>query len=327
MTRKWRPQYEGAFYHVMSRGDEGNHIFADDGDKQYFLDCVGKGAEKYSVIIYAYCIMSNHYHLLIETPLANISSFMHYVGTAFASYLSRKGWIGHVFSGRFKAVCAERDGSIMPLSRYVHRNPLEAGMVRELEDYSWSSYRCYLGLAEAPRWLDIGCALNRLSPDLSTARGLYRQVVLGDWEGLPDRHEDVIKAGSIIGSWEFLSRVIAKTGGKGSLDQVTGKALLSRPLRLEGLLGAVCDYYGLEKIEDAAKSNKKWGRRPRSMFIYLAKKHTAALNREIGEAVKGLTPSGVTKQYIRTVERISRDGEEARIWREEEEAILSIVKP
>lgn len=327
MTRQWRSEYEGAFYHVMSRGDEGNHILSCEEDKQFFIELLGKGAERYQAVVYAYCIMDNHYHLLLETLQANLSRLMHFIGTAYANRLSHRGWIGHVFSSRYKSICAERDESLLPLSRYIHRNPLEAGMVRKLEDYRWSSYRCYLGIEEGPPWLDYGTVMKQLGTNLDTARWMYRQAVLSDWEGFPDYTETELWAGSVLGSRSFLSQVIARTSMKGSLDQVTGRALLARPLDLERLCGGTCAYYGLASLKEAGSNRGKESRRPRRMFIYLAKKHTSALNREIAELAGDLGPSGVTKQYMRIMEWLLEDSEEANLWEEEEKAILSIVKP
>ena len=154
MGRAWRIEYGGGLYHVLSRGNEGNDIFHDDLDRQYFLDAIGEMADIYDVDVFAYVLMSNHYHILLRTNQANLSKSMQWLALTYTRrFNNRHSRSGHLFQDRFKSIIVQNDAYLMRLSCYIHRNPLRAGIIGRLVEYPWSSYKAYAYGDKAPEWL------------------------------------------------------------------------------------------------------------------------------------------------------------------------------
>ena len=131
----------------MERGIRRQAIYEDESDYQAFLCILKSGIEKYGCILHAYCLMTNHFHMLIETSDTNISKFMKYLVGCYALYFNRKyGYQGHLFEGRYKAIMVKDDVYFLQTSRYIHLNPVKAGMVENPEDYPWSSYQTMIGM-------------------------------------------------------------------------------------------------------------------------------------------------------------------------------------
>ncbi len=141
MSRAWRIEYEGALYHVLSRGNEQRKIFTDDEDRKLFLELLGEMSERFKVEIYSYVLMTNHYHILLKTKKANISKSMQWFGVTYTQrYNIRHKRSGHLFQGRFKSFIVENDAYMLQLSCYLHRNPLRAKIIKRLADFKFSSY-------------------------------------------------------------------------------------------------------------------------------------------------------------------------------------------
>ena len=142
MARPLRIEYPGAFYHVTSRGNEQKDIFKSDFDREKFLSYLVSASERYGAEIHAYCLMTNHYHMMLETPLGNLSQIMKHINSSYTSYFNIKHKrVGHLLQGRYKAILVQADAYAAELSRYIHLNPVRAGMVKFPEDYRWTSYR------------------------------------------------------------------------------------------------------------------------------------------------------------------------------------------
>ncbi len=156
MPRPARIEYEGAFHHVMNRGRHRRMIFHDERYYQIFLTTLEEAHKRYGAIIHAYCLMGNHYHLLIETPKANLNLIMKHINGLYTQRYNRlKKVDGPLFRGRYKSVLVDADEYLLQLSRYIHRNPLEVkrSIVDKLENYQWSSYPAYINQVKAPEWL------------------------------------------------------------------------------------------------------------------------------------------------------------------------------
>lgn len=150
MARPLRLEYEGAFYHITSRGNERGKIYFGDADYRKFIDYMAEAKKKYGIVIHCYVLMPNHYHLLIETPEANLSKVMHYINGSYTTHINiKKGRSGHLFQGRYKAIVVDRDSYVGELSRYIHLNPVRAKMVEKPEEYRYSSYVAYVTGNEA----------------------------------------------------------------------------------------------------------------------------------------------------------------------------------
>jgi REP element-mobilizing transposase RayT len=144
MTRAWRIEYEGALYHVLSRGNDRRPIFLENDDRLLFLETLGEMSERFEIDIFAYVLMDNHYHLLFRTHREDLSESMQWPGATYTRRFNiRHDRSGHLFQGRFKNMLVENDAYLLQLSYYIHRNPLRAGIVKRLASHRWSSYPVY----------------------------------------------------------------------------------------------------------------------------------------------------------------------------------------
>ena len=205
MGRAWRIEFDGAFYHVMSRGNEGRNIFFSDDDRQGFLGVVGGVSERFEIDIFAYVLMDNHYHLLIRTRRANLSKAMQWLGVTYTRRFNNKhSRIGHLFQGRFKSIIVQNDIYLMQLSCYIHRNPLRAGAVNRLARYPWSSYPVYAYGNKGPQWLSTELILSQF--DEKSRHRDYREKVQGYAKEEKRLLED-LKHGMILGSKRFVDNI------------------------------------------------------------------------------------------------------------------------
>lgn len=178
MARPLRIEFAGALYHITSRGDGREDIFIDDDDRALFLHIVSTACERFNWCVHAYCLMDNHYHLVIETPDANLSKGMRHLNGVYTQSFNRKHKrVGHVFQGRYKAVIVQKESYLLELARYVVLNPVRARMVRSAKDWPWSSYRKTAGFIEADRWLNVDWLLSAFSKRRSEAFKCYRRFV------------------------------------------------------------------------------------------------------------------------------------------------------
>ena len=178
MARPLRLEYPGAFYHVTSRGNARARIYLDDNDHRRFLELLGKVCERYHWAIHAYCLMHNHYHLVIETPEPNLSKGMRQLNGVYTQDFNRRyGKVGHVFQGRYTAIVVDKDGYLLELTRYVELNPVRAKMVKSAGQWPWSSYRAILGKTSAPPWLEVDFILSQFSSRKSEARRRYVRFI------------------------------------------------------------------------------------------------------------------------------------------------------
>jgi REP element-mobilizing transposase RayT len=178
MTRPLRLEYPGAIYHVTSRGDGQEDIFLDHQDRVSFLTLLGQVCDRLAWSVHAYCLMTNHYHVLLETAEATLSRGMRHLNGVYTQRFNRRHHrVGHVFQGRFKAILVQRDAYLLELCRYVVLNPVRAGITAQVEDWPWSSYPATLGAAPAPAWLDTQWTLAQFGRQPGRALNAYRRFV------------------------------------------------------------------------------------------------------------------------------------------------------
>jgi putative transposase len=178
MARPLRIELAGGLYHVTSRGDRRERIYYDDADRSAWLNLSGEVCERFNWRCHAYCQMTNHYHVVVETPEANLSKGMRQLNGVYTQSTNRRhGLVGHRFQGRFKAILVERDAYLLELARYVVLNPVRAGMVRAAEDWVWSSYRATVGQASAPAWLERDWLLAQFGEERARAQARYADFV------------------------------------------------------------------------------------------------------------------------------------------------------
>lgn len=178
MARPLRIEFPGAIYHVTSRGNARRKVFLDDADREGFLATLAWVVERFKWICHAYCLMDNHFHLIIETPEGNLSRGMRQLNGVYTQAFNRRHRkVGHLFQGRFKSILVERDSYLLELARYVVLNPVRAKMVKTPEAYGWSSYRPTLGLDPVPSGLSIDWLLGQFAKTKTVARPRYQAFV------------------------------------------------------------------------------------------------------------------------------------------------------
>lgn len=178
MARPLRLELAGGLYHVTSRGDRREDIYRDDEDREVWLRVFAAVCERFNWRCHAYCLMSNHYHVVVETPEANLSRGMRQLNGVFTQDFNRRhGLVGHLFQGRFKAILVEQDAYLLELSRYVVLNPVRAGMVARAGDWPWSSFGAMTGDVPPPVWLETDWILGQLGRTRRRAQAAYAAFV------------------------------------------------------------------------------------------------------------------------------------------------------
>lgn len=179
MARPLRIEFAGALYHVTSRGDRREDIFLCDDDRLEWLEVLGIVCSRFNWVVHAYCQMTNHYHLLLETVDGNLSRGMRQLNGLYTQRFNRRhGLVGHLYQGRYKAILVQKETYLLELARYVALNPLRANMVESLEDWRWSSYSFITEQVAHPPWLDTEWLLGQFSSQRNEAIKAYRHFVM-----------------------------------------------------------------------------------------------------------------------------------------------------
>ncbi len=242
MTRPLRIQYPGAFYHITARGNEKGRIFETKGDRERFLSYLESAHERYDAIIHAYCLMNNHYHLLIETPKANLSRICHLINGSYTTYFNlRKERAGHLFQGRYKAILVEKDAYSQELSRYIHLNPLREGLVRNPSEYAWSSYACYIGMVKKPDWLATDFILAFFTEGKGSCQENYQSFVLSQDDVHDRRPVEQVVGSTFLGSPQFIDKIKEKWIDEKNADIRNIPALkeIEKRMTLEGIKNTI----------------------------------------------------------------------------------------
>ncbi|WP_154699469.1 transposase, partial [Legionella pneumophila] len=208
MVRPLRIEYAGGLYHITSRGNRKEAIYLSDEDRENFLSVLGDVCLKYQWLCHSYCLMTNHYHLLIETPLGNLSKGMRYLNGVYTQKFNKSHKrIGHVLQGRYKSILVEKDSYLLELSRYIVLNPVRARMVEKADEWHWSSYLATSGRAPVPSWLTVDWLLSSFGSIKSEALINYEQFVDA---GLIKKSPLLdLKHQIYLGSDEFISRAVS----------------------------------------------------------------------------------------------------------------------
>lgn len=220
MARPLRIEYPGAVYHVTSRGNAREAIFLSDADRRKFLDVLADTVEKYNWLCHAFCLLDNHYHLVVETPDPNLSLGMRQLNGVYTQSFNRiHQKVGHVFQGRYKAILVEKESHLLELCRYVVLNPVRAGMVSRPDEWKWSSYKSTAYAGTVPDYLTIDWALGQFSEKKATARQRYRKFVA---DGLVEQGRPWKKlVGQVfLGGESFVARMEELLGDKREIREI-----------------------------------------------------------------------------------------------------------
>ncbi len=303
MARPLRITYEGAFYHVTARGNERRKIFLSRTDYEKFLSYLTDALHKYGVILHSYVLMANHYHLIVETPKANLSTFMHGLGSSYTTYFNlRRRRTGHLFQGRYKAFLIDVDSYLLELSRYLHLNPVRAGITARPEDYPYSSFRAFVFPTEETKvFRDL--IWDMISGERKSAPRRYREFVESSLKEKSRSPFEEVYAGVILGKRSFIKGVLQKLK-----DQNLRKLEISHRKALTSTLSDVDEIVHLLSVHFKVSKEKVISTYPyRAYGIYLSRKHTPCSNVEIAKYFGGLTYSAVTKIGTRLRERMKKD--------------------
>src|SRR5208337_1532362 len=277
MARPVRIEYEGACYHVTTRGNERGKIFFTETDYEKMKDYLKEAQDKYGYLLHSYIFMTNHYHLIVETPQSNLHDIMHYINSSYTTYINRKrGRAGHLFQGRYKAILIDKDTYLLELSRYLHLNPVRARIVARPEEYPHSSYRSYISKTTKDI-VQRDLILEMISRRRKEGQRAYKEYVE---RSIGEEHESPFKniyAGVILGSQAFIKQTLERlTGELFDREHVTHKKELKASHTSDTIIDTLCTHCKIT-AEEIFRNNTHW----RDIAIYLIKKFTSLPNGQI----------------------------------------------
>jgi len=278
MARQLRIEYAGAFYHVSSRGNLKEMIFFEDRDREKFLEILKRTKETFCYLLHAYVLMKNHYHLLLETPQANLSRIMQNINTSYTVYVNNKyNRSGHLLQGRYKSILVEKESYLLELGRYIHLNPVRKGLVSYPAEYKWSSYAEYITTSKIPWLVDIEDTLSYLSVKRGKAIKSYKSFV-----------EDVIakklnpfnnlKAGVLLGREKFEQHVRRLLCGKEDDEELPSLRKIQVVITVQEVVDTLTQIYGEDILGKRGSKGEK-----RKIAIYLSKVMSGDINKEVGK--------------------------------------------
>lgn len=290
MARPLRIEYPNAFYHVIQRGTEKRDIFSTDEDNETFLSYINRAHLACGIFIHTYALMNNHYHLIMETPRANLSKAMHHINASYAIYFNTKTKrVGPLYQGRYKSILVQKDEYIHQLSSYIHLNPVRAEIVKDPVDYRWSSYRYFVSQIIPPKWLRVDLILTMFDTNPRKAKVLYRDFVLS---GI-DKDKNIIlnntKEGCILGSDTFLESIKRKFVNQREDPEIP----VIRKFKMGDIITS--DHI-IDMVKEKVRSNV---RLQKKICIYFLRKYTDITLRGIADFYGGMNYKTISTIYRR----------------------------
>jgi REP element-mobilizing transposase RayT len=281
---------------VTSRGNERKNVFKSKRDREKFFEYLDSATQRYDAVIHVFCLMDNHFHLLIETPSGNLPQIMRHINGAYTTYFNvKRARSGHLFQGRYKAILVEIDEYAKELSRYIHLNPVRAKMVKTPEEYEWSSYQFYIGVKKPPEWLYRDFILGYFGGKVSIAQKEYRHFVNTMVSEEYDSPLDEVVSSTLLGSPGFITFIKDKflSGKKPDKDLPALKALVEKA--------------SMQDIFDEVES--VFGKEPalcRNVKMFLSQRYTGEKLKDIGTHF-GIGESGVSQASRRVNDKIRKE--------------------
>ncbi len=265
----------------MNRGRRGENIFISKEDYWSFIDLLKELNEVFNVNIAAYCLMTNHYHLLVQTPHANLSrSMRHLNGIYTQSYNRRHGCDGQLFRGRYKSIVVESDSYALELVRYIHRNPLDTGLVDNLQKYQWSTHKIYLSDAKKWKWVYKDYILKLFSKSKPESMRLYRQFVLKETAEDINRIFGRRNQPSVLGDKSFIEKIKEKYFNPRDFIEIPATRSLAPDA--DKIKSEVCDAYNIQEAE-LYLARRGYFNEPRNVAVYLTRHLRNATLDQVGE--------------------------------------------
>lgn len=280
MARPLRIEYQGAFYHVISRGERRDNIFINDLDRLKFLEKLGEAVQKFNLKIHCYVLMDNHFHFLIETPEGNLSTAMHHINTSYSNWFKSKHQIiGSVFQGRYKSILVEKELYLLMLSAYIHLNPVRAGIVDNPERYEWSSFKLYMKEGKSILLIFTEDILKMFLG----SRYEYKEFVYHHMNKDNEiKKKDIRGEHSILGGKEFREKIAKKFKSGFKENDIREKPDLKHLNRLtvKDIKGIILKTFQIKEEELLMKKNNNYYRK---LFLYGLRKYTQMSLRGIGD--------------------------------------------
>jgi REP-associated tyrosine transposase len=305
MARPLRVEYSGAFYHVMNRGNAGETLFKSKRDRIKFLEYLESTVDRFSIRIHTFCLMGNHYHLLVETPEPNLSKAIQWLNVSYAVYFNRKHQRnGHLFQGRFKSILVDADEYLTHLSRYIHLNPVRAKMVENPADYSWSSYGSFVRNVKPISWLETDLLLSQFGRKREAKKRYKAFVESIDIKNIENPNKE-LTAGFILGSNDFVSWVretfLQSLSGEKEIPQLRK---LKHRADIDTIVNIVADEFNCNKGVILSRGRKR--NIARDMAIYLSRNITDDTVVNLGSYFGNISGAGITvrcTQFQKMIEK------------------------
>lgn len=306
MSRPLRIEWEGGLYHITARGNEKRPIFRIEKDFLRLVSRFERIYERYGVVIHAYVLMTNHYHLLLETPRANLSTALHDLNTAYTNYFNRRhDRVGHLFQGRYRSIVVEKDPYLLELSRYIHLNPVRAGMVKRPEAYRWSSYPSYLSSGSCPEWLRREDILGQMDKSPVKRRHKYRQFVEAGLRGEVRDPLEGVRGGIVLGGETFWEEVRERVQGLQGGNEFPALREIHRKADAGAIVEKVASFYGVPA--DRITRLEHPHHRGNQVAMYLTRKKTDLSLNEIAEIFGKRHYTAVSVAFRRVEAKRQRD--------------------
>jgi REP element-mobilizing transposase RayT len=296
MARKPRVEFPGAFYHVIARGNQRQAIFHNDRDRYYYLDRLEHYRKRYGFIVYAYVLMTNHVHLLVETGATPLSKIMQGLQFTYTRDFNRRYQkVGHLFQGRYTAILCDRDAYLVELVRYLHLNPARIRMPLNPWRYPWSSHRVYMGVRTAVE-VETSRVLGQFARQVGRARQGYLKIMAqGLKEGHQAKYYETVDQ-RFLGGERFIERVDRKTGGSREIE--VGQRLVA----FAQLLRAIAALYGVDSKLLIHPGRQREGSPARAMLVYLGRQWSRLSGRALSTRLQR-DPSMISRLYARYAAR------------------------
>ena len=319
MARPLRIEYPGAFYHVMNRGQARRNIFMEDKGRQSFLGLLADIARLWKVEIYAYCLMDNHYHLLLSTPIGGLSRAMRHLDGIYTQSFNRVHHRdGPLFRGRYKAILIDAEEYFLSVVRYIHQNPVGAGTVSDIDRYRWSSHWEYLNNKQCPEWLDRCSVMSRFGGLKEYQRFMHDEIE----EEIEEFYRGPYQK-PVLGSKEFIGTVRDKLGDKARVEQEKPESQRVFGVELEAIVEATAREYG-KQVVDLKRRKRGSENEARMVAIYLGRQLGGHKHKDIGEAVGLGKTSSVSSAYLLMKQRVAKEKRlERKVHRIEEALVKS----
>ena len=336
MARPLRIEYQGAWYHVTSRGNERGKIFRDDKDRVRFLEALRESIERFKVEVHCYVLMSNHFHFLLRTLEANLSRFMQRFNTAYTAYYNLRHYrAGHLYQGRFKAIVVEADEYLKELSRYLHLNPVRLKRykrltieekIRILKKYSWSSLPGYIGSGKRDEFVTYGAVLGYMGGDMKEGKKRYRDFVLSGIRNGEKNPLGEAQAGAVLGTDSFIEWV-RKTfidGRDWVRKEQPQVGTLRGVIPVKEIARVVGEEYGV-KPEELLKARSSY-REARRVLIEMSHRLNVSYSplQKLGKELGGIGGAAVASNHTRLKKQMLRDRELAKRVKKIHNKLISV---